>query len=133
MGGKCATRGRWWRVICYISLMNRWPSGSRKDISFLGATRAPAVTLLIKFFKSFPVFLSLAFKAFPLQSPSYILALFLANPRNASSAEVWYIVKLVVWWLKPANCFPRRITGGAVCSLNLQCSGIYLQSLGLHI
>ena len=32
--GRCAMKGRWWWVICYISLMSRWPHGSRKSISF---------------------------------------------------------------------------------------------------
>ena len=34
VGGRCAMKGRQWRVICYISLMSRWPNGSRKSVSF---------------------------------------------------------------------------------------------------
>lgn len=77
-------RGRCWKVICYyISLMNKWPNACRKNISFLGIARAAVVTLLSKFFKSFPIFLGLAIKGFPLQAPMYIPALFLTHPSPA--------------------------------------------------
>lgn len=53
-GGKCSVRkessergpchrGRWWWVVCYCtSLRNKGPDVSRKNISFLGAARAPS-------------------------------------------------------------------------------------------
>ena len=84
MGGSCAVKGRCWKVVCYDrSLMNRWPNGCRKNISFLGAARAAIFTLLTNFFKSFLIFLSLAFKGFPSQAPMYIPALFLTHPSHA--------------------------------------------------
>lgn len=62
-----------------LSLMNRWPNGCRKNVSFLGAARAAIVNLLTNFFKSFPIFFSLAFKGFPLRAPMYIPVLFLTH------------------------------------------------------
>lgn len=64
-------------------------------------------------FKSFPVLFNLAFVAFPLYSPTYIPAICLTNPSNASSVEI--SVELVcskitniVKGSMPANCFLKE-------------------------
>ena len=60
-GGGCHKGKEIGSYLLHTGALIKQLNGSTKTASFLGATRAPTVTLLVQIFKSIPILCSLAF------------------------------------------------------------------------
>ena len=111
VGRRCAMQGRWWRVICYISLMSRWPNGSRKSISFFWGNQSSRSHSPDQIFQEFP-----HIPQSGIQSLRFTIVML--HFSLISHRSVYGIVSLVLvhgeignMVVDPLSCFPGRLTG----------------------